>query len=377
MQSPTMRTSHALCAITLALVSLLGCTPADEKCAADRLANHDACQTACDQGHMPSCLAAANTHDERYEAKPSKQEAEQAVRLYERACEGGQLEACASALRGLLQGPSREDPNKTTPDAVSDAPTRRRALLLQACALDDPHWCEEAADAFLGVDGEKAEALGRKACSLEYADRVKRDACETKRAALVQQASRGAEGCASGRPGGCLELANAVVRTDLSRAREAYAKECKRRGLLNDGKTDACVAVYEKAATARTLPAAEPSIADRTDARVLLRSLALDPSKPDVPSAEQIRKVVDEGSRPLQACYAAALGRNSKLSGSLTLLLTIDAFGEPWNIREQDLKLLDLQAVECVKKAAGTWRFPQPSRGTIDVQAHFVFRIER
>lgn len=372
-----MRYSHLLCALSLALSGLLGCTSAREKCAADRVANDDACRDACDEGDMPSCLAAAHTHDELHESKPSREEAEQAVRLYERACEGGQLEACASALRGLLRGPSRADPDEAAPDEVHDAAARRRAMLLRACELDDRLLCEEAADAFLGVDREKAEALGRRACSLEHDDRLQREACEGERTSLAERAQRGAQGCAAGKPGGCLELANAVVHADLPRAREAYAKECKRRGLVQEGKTDACVAVYEKAATARALPAAEPSVTDRPDARVLLRSLTLEPSKPERPSAEQVRQVVDEGTAPLQACYAAALTRNPELSGSLSLHFTVDALGEPWNLREEDLKLVDVQAVECVKKAAAAWRFPEPNRGTIDVQARFSFRIER
>ena len=167
-----------------------------------------------------------------------------------------------------------------------------------------------------------------------------------------------------------------MLLSDTTRARDAFAKECKRRRLLRDGKPDACVDLYVRSATERALPAAEPSIADRPNARVLLRSLTTAPSRPERPSPEHIREVVDKGTEGLRACYAAALGRNPNLSGTLTLRFTIDGLGEPWNVREDELKLLDLQAVECVKKAAAAWRFQEPNRDTIDVEAAFAFRLE-
>jgi len=322
-------------------------------------------------------LAAARAHDDRYQRNAAGSDAEQAARFFEKACRGGAVEGCDGALRGVLAGPSRSRPELSAPRAVKDAPARRRAVLAKACALDDRRRCEQAADAHLGFDRKKAEAFGRKACALDHADRGDRESCEQRRVALAERAEKGAEGCDAGRPGACKMLGDAIVHADCTRAREAYEKECKLRRLDEEGNTKRCVSLYEQAATAKKLPAAEPSIADRPHARVLLRSLSLDPSRPERPSPEQVREVVDKGTEPLRACYASALGRNSKLTGALTLSFTIDGLGHTWNVREQDLELVDVQAVECIKRAAGSWRFPKPNRDTIRVRASFVFRIER
>ncbi|MFW5739996.1 MAG: AgmX/PglI C-terminal domain-containing protein [Myxococcota bacterium] len=374
LKSLPMRSLHPLWLVPVLVC--LGCTPPADKCASDRVQHLEACQTACEQGDMPSCLAAAHTFDERFEGAAEGADAEQAVGLYEKACEGGQFEACASALRGLLLGPSQQEPELEAPSSVDGAPARRRAILAKACGMDDKRLCEEASDAFLGVDAGKAAAMGRKACALTLTDRVKREACETERVSRANRAQTGAKACDGGQPGGCLMLGNALVHADRPRARAAYAKECKRRGLDRDGNAEGCVTVYERAALAHALPAAQPSIVDRPGARVLLRSLELDPSRPEQPSPEHVRQVIDEGTEALRACYGAAVTRNPKLTGSLALQFTIDALGEPWNIRESELKLVDVRAVECIKQAAAFWRFPEPNRDTIDVKAHFTFRLE-
>jgi hypothetical protein len=359
------------------LSAFTACTPDDQKCSQDRVGKVAACQTACDQGHMPSCLSAARTFDQKFEQSASRADAEQAVSLYERACEAGLLDACVGATWGILLGPSQDKPDLPPPSVVDRAPERRRALLAKGCGLEDRKCCIEASDAFLGEDRSKAEQLGRKACALEFGERGKREACEAERRSLAALAEEGAAACKSGLPGGCLTLGKALIHFDKGRAREAFERECKRRRLLRDGKTDACVEVYEQTATARALPAAEPSIVDRPHARVILLSVTMDPSRPERPSSEQVREVIDEGTKSLEACYASALSRNPKLKGSLTLLFTIDGLGHSWNVREQDLMLVDVRAVECVKQRASHWRFEEPKRDTIDVEAKLVFRIER
>lgn len=356
---------------------LFGCTPDDQKCSQDRVGNLEACETACEQAHMPSCLSAARTFDQKYEQSAARADAERSVSLYEKACEAGLLDACVGATWGILLGPSQDKPDLPPPSVVDRAPERRRALLAKGCGLEDRKCCVEASDAFLGEDRSKAEQLGRKACALEFGERGKREECEAERVSLAARAEEGAAACKSGRPGGCLTLGNAVIHFDKGRAREAFERECKRRRLLRDGKADACVTVYEQAATARALPAAEPSIVDRPHARVILLSVTMDPSRPERPSSEQVRDVIDQGTKSLEGCYASALSRNPNLKGSLTLLFTIDGLGHPWNVREQDLMLVDVQAVECVKQRAAAWRFEEPRRDTIDVEAKIVFRIER
>lgn len=359
------------------LSALKACTPADQKCSQDRVGNLEACQTACDQGHMLSCLAAARSFDQNFERSAARADAERAVALYEKACEAGLIDACVGATWGILLGPSQDKPDLPPPSVVDQAPERRRALLAKGCGLEDRKCCIEASDAFLGEDRSKAEQLGRKACLLEFSERGKREACEAERLALAAQADEGAAACKSGLPGGCLTLGNAVIHFDKGRAREAFERECKRRRLVREGKTDACVQVYERVATVRSLPAAEPSIVDRPHARVILLSVTMDPSRPERPSSEQVRDVIDKGTKSLEPCYASALSRNPKLTGSLTLRFTIDGLGHPWNVREEDLRLVDVQAVECVKQRAAAWRFEEPKRDTIDVDAKLVFRIER
>lgn len=358
------------------LSALYACTPADQKCSQDRVGNLEACQTACDQGHMPSCLAAARSFDQKFEQNAARADAEQAVSLYEKACEAGLLDACVGATWGILLGPSQDKPDLSPPSVVDRAPERRRALLAKGCGLEDRKCCVEASDAFLGEDRLKAEQLGKKACLLEFSDRGKREACEAARLALAAQADEGAAACNSGHPGGCLTLGKALIHFDKVRAREAFGRECKRRRLLRDGKADACVQVYEQVATARALPAAEPSIVDRPNARVILRSVTMDPSRPERPSSEQVREVIDKGMKSLEPCYASALSRNPKLTGSLTLRFTIDGLGHPWNVRDEDLGLIDVKAVQCVKLRAEAWRFEEPDQDTIDVDAKIVFRIE-
>lgn len=325
---------------------------------------------------MPSCLAAAHSLDERFSETAAGTDAELAVQLYEKACLGGELEGCQAVLRGILQGPSREKPELPQPRAVDRAPERRRALLAKACTLGDGPLCSEAGDAHLGFDRTKAEQLGRQGCALQHGDRVERESCETEAAALAERAEKGATDCEAANPGGCLALGNAIAHADRIGAREAYDKECRRRRLVVDNKTDSCVAVYEKAFTSRRLPAAEPSIADQPNARVILRSLTIEPSRPERPTAEQIRERVEEGTTGLAACYASALGRNPKLTGALELHFTIDGLGEPFDVRDHELALVDVQAVECIKQRARAWRFPEPKQDTVRVEASFAFRIE-
>ena len=171
-----------------------GCSPPEQKCSEDRTGNIEACQEACEKGHTASCLAAAYTYDERFEKDSAGADAEKAVQFFEKGCLGGDVESCAAAVRGLLRGPSREHPELPAPHDVDDAPDRRRALLAKGCALDDFRLCYEAADAYLGVDREKAEQLGRKGCALELTDHVKRKACESERAAPRRVRRRGREG---------------------------------------------------------------------------------------------------------------------------------------------------------------------------------------
>jgi hypothetical protein len=363
--------------LAMIVVWLPCCAPPAKKCAEDRVGNLSACEQACDQNDVPSCVAAARTFDQRFVKEAAASDAERAVALYEKACEAGAIEACFGATRGILLGPSEGNPELPPPSRVDRGPERRRSVLAMGCALEDRRFCMEASDAFLGEDREKSQQLGKKGCALEFADRVKREMCEAERVALALGAQEGATGCESGRPGGCLALGNAIVHADRPRARNAYARECKRRRLDVGGNADACVKVYEDLALARKLPSAEPSISDRPGARVILRSLALDPSRPERPNAEQVRHVVDEGTKTLEGCYAAALRRNPKLAGTLTLRFTVDGLGQPWNVREDDLALVDVETVECVKRSAAAWRFPEPKQETVAVEAKLAFRLER
>ena len=361
----------------VAALGMVGCASPAQKCANDRDKNLESCEIACENGDLPSCVSAARAYDQRYMKSGSVSDAERSVSMYEKSCLAGRKEACFGAVRGILLGPSESNPELSPPARVDRAAERRRVLLAKGCELDDPQFCKEASDAFLGEDAQRSEQLGRKYCVLELTDKGKRDACVMQREQRARQAQQGANRCASGQPGGCLALGNSVVTVDRVRAREAYARECKGRRLDVQGNADACVKVYESQGLATKLPAVEPSISDCRDARVILRSLRLIPESPSRPNPEQVREVVDRGTEALERCYAAGLRKNPKLAGSLTIRATIDGLGEIWNVQEDDIALIDLPTVECVKKEATTWRFPEPSQGTIQLEAKLAFRVER
>jgi hypothetical protein len=367
----------ALCALVL----VSGCKSDAEKCARDPAGNLALCEGTCESGTIASCVAAAHVYDERFEAggADAKLSAERAINYYEKACKGGESEACWAAIRGVLRGPTERDPDIVMGEPVPDAGRRRRVLLETGCTLGSLELCREVADALLGHEDDKAASYAGRCCEMEFDDDARRAACVSERAKLAKRAYDAARGCEQGKPGACRVLGSAVAKSDHPRAREAFDKECRRRRLLEGGSTKACVDTSMKAALTPELPEAlalptPPADAAAPSAVVMLSDVSLVPDRPSSPSPEAIRAELDRGTSELATCYRTARTDNPNLEGKLTLQFTIDGVGDTWDVHATKVELKDMRMVRCVVERAGVWRFPAPARETVAVQTTFTFR---
>lgn len=97
----------------------------------------------------------------------------------------------------------------------------------------------------------------------------------------------------------------------------------------------------------------------------------LAPSTPLVGSIgkDALRKVLDEHSAEITACYQRELAQDRSLEGKVKLKWTVQVDGTVTDVKVDDLgtTLPNRNAIQCMASRVGGWRFPPPKDGAIAV----------
>ncbi len=79
--------------------------------------------------------------------------------------------------------------------------------------------------------------------------------------------------------------------------------------------------------------------------------------------ASAVARVLRRGMRALKSCYQRALKRNPKLSGKITVILTIGSTGKVSRVEIDKDSVGDSAVTSCIKSFSKRWRFPPPDDG--------------
>ena len=79
--------------------------------------------------------------------------------------------------------------------------------------------------------------------------------------------------------------------------------------------------------------------------------------------ASAVARILRRGMAGLKGCYQRALKRNPKLSGKISVLLTINATGKVIKVEIDQDTVGDGAVNACIKSYARRWRFPAPEDG--------------
>lgn len=88
---------------------------------------------------------------------------------------------------------------------------------------------------------------------------------------------------------------------------------------------------------------------------------------------EEIRKVVRAHIGEIRDCYNEGLSRDEKLAGKLMVDFQIAASGAVTSSKIGESTLGDAKMETCVAAAVKTWKFPQPTGGSVKVSYPFEF----
>jgi len=78
-------------------------------------------------------------------------------------------------------------------------------------------------------------------------------------------------------------------------------------------------------------------------------------------------------SGAVQACYHRSLRHNPNLNGKLKVRWTITADGSVSAVQIPEDNMGDASVASCIRGLVSRWRFPAPSKGSVDVVFPFVF----
>jgi hypothetical protein len=87
---------------------------------------------------------------------------------------------------------------------------------------------------------------------------------------------------------------------------------------------------------------------------------------------DQIRKVVRGHISEIRYCYNEGLSRKPELAGKLTVDFEIAASGEVSKSSVSGSTLNDAPVESCIAAAVKSWKFPQPTGGSVDVSYPFA-----
>ncbi|AKU92131.1 AgmX/PglI C-terminal domain-containing protein [Vulgatibacter incomptus] len=93
-------------------------------------------------------------------------------------------------------------------------------------------------------------------------------------------------------------------------------------------------------------------------------------------SREAIAKVINEGIARVQSCYERQLISNPGLQGKLVFDWVIAPSGAVESTRVRSSSLANEAVATCVAQVIKSWRFPEPTGGSVTVTFPFVFNVQ-
>lgn len=103
-----------------------------------------------------------------------------------------------------------------------------------------------------------------------------------------------------------------------------------------------------------------------------VRAGAVSVEPPRLP-AEVATRIVRQNFGRFRLCYEGGLARNPNLSGSVGLVIPVDATGSVGNVTLGGSDLPDSTTLECLRAAAGGLTFPQPEGGALRIVQRLSF----
>jgi TonB family protein len=89
-----------------------------------------------------------------------------------------------------------------------------------------------------------------------------------------------------------------------------------------------------------------------------------------------VARSIKRGMTAVRLCYQRGLKRDPKLTGKITLRLSISGMGTVASVAVESDSIDDAQVKSCITGAAKRWRFPPPQGGDAEIVVPLVFRSE-
>ena len=86
-----------------------------------------------------------------------------------------------------------------------------------------------------------------------------------------------------------------------------------------------------------------------------------------------IENYIKKNQFELQLCYELALRRNELAAGTMEWRWRIDSRGTISDLALINTSIKDQRMTDCIRRKIGSWRFPRPRRGSIEVSYPFEF----
>lgn len=116
------------------------------------------------------------------------------------------------------------------------------------------------------------------------------------------------------------------------------------------------------------LQGSEYGVARPSKASVVIREPLVGEIDPSL-----VERFITENKYQLQLCYELALRRNESASGIMEWRWRIDSRGSISDIALISTSIKDPRMAQCIRQKIGTWRFPRPRRGSVEVSYPFEF----
>ncbi len=113
-----------------------------------------------------------------------------------------------------------------------------------------------------------------------------------------------------------------------------------------------------------------------------IQASLFDPDKPKIVREPMIgsldprlvQQTIERYRFELQLCYELALRRNQAAAGSMEWQWHLDTQGQVYDIELLQSGISDPKMVECVRSKIGSWKWPRPQKGSIQISFPFHFK---
>lgn len=90
-----------------------------------------------------------------------------------------------------------------------------------------------------------------------------------------------------------------------------------------------------------------------------------------------VERVINQKKFELQLCYDVALRRNQGINGTMAWQWRLDSRGILSDLTLTNTEIKDDRMIDCVRERIARWKFPRPTRGSVEIQYPFTFRKAR